>query len=123
MYLRLVVMQRDEDSLREQGVFSPAYTLLWSDTLSPAEYECLGKVIVWFEQHLPPPDRSKIEPMAIFWFKSSASKFIKQLWELVQVLKEHGYHVETLKTSKPGYICYEDEYQVGARPFRDSHFD
>jgi hypothetical protein len=72
---------------------------------------------------LPPPDRSKIEPMAIFWFKSSAGKFIKQIWELVQVLKEHGYHVENLKTSKPGYICYEDEYQVGARPFRDSHFD
>jgi hypothetical protein len=49
MYLRLVMTQRDEDSLRKQGVFSPAYTLLWGDTLSPAEYERLGKVIAWFE--------------------------------------------------------------------------
>ena len=123
MYLRLVVMQRDADSLRKQGVFCPAYNLLWGDTLSPAESDRLGKIIDWFERHLPLPDRTKLEPMAIFWFKASAVSFIRPIWELVHILEEFGYHVETLKTSKPGYICYEDDYQVGARPFRDSRID
>ena len=45
MYLRLVVTQRDEDSLRRQGVFCPAYNLLWGDALSPAESDRLKKII------------------------------------------------------------------------------
>ena len=123
MYLRLVVTQRDADSLRRQGVFCPAYTLLWGDALSPAESDRLKKIIDWFERHLPVPDRTKLEPMAILWFKPSAHNFIRQIWEIVHILEEYGYHVETLKTSKPGYIRYEDDYQVGARPFRDSRID
>jgi hypothetical protein len=120
MYLRLVVMQRDQCSLCRRGVFLPAYDLLESDALSPAESDRLGELIDWYERHLPLPDRTKLEPMAIFWFKANAVNFIRRIWELVTFLEEYDHHVEFLRTSKPGYISYEDDFQVGARPFRDS---
>jgi hypothetical protein len=39
---------------------------------------------------------------------------------LAAVLEQHGVSVEMLRTSKPGYVVYEDRYQVVAVPFRDT---
>jgi hypothetical protein len=77
---------------------------------------------VWFEEHLPLPDRSKLEPRAIFWFKSSADQMVKKPWGLVEILRDHGLHVELIKTRRPGRVCYVDDYQVGAVPFRDTAY-
>ena len=123
MFLRLVVNRRDEDSSRKQGVFSPAYELFWGGTLPEADHERLGALISWFERNLPPPDRSKLEPRAIFWFKQSSDRLFRKLWDVAAILREHDFHVEKLKTSRPGYIRYEDAYQVGATPFRDARID
>jgi hypothetical protein len=40
--------------------------------------------------------------------------------ELQRVLESHSLSVETIRTRRPGYILYEDEYQVAAYPFRDT---
>jgi hypothetical protein len=37
----------------------------------------------------------------------------------VHLLEENGVSVRAFKTHKPGYIVYEDEYQVVAEPFAD----
>jgi hypothetical protein len=40
--------------------------------------------------------------------------------ELVAVLENHGVPVHILKTTRPGYVVYEDEFQVVSEPFRDT---
>jgi hypothetical protein len=35
------------------------------------------------------------------------------------ILKQNLVHVRVFKTRRPGYIVYEDEYQVVAEPFAD----
>jgi hypothetical protein len=100
----------------------PAYDLLRGETLSRAEYERLREILVWFEEHLPLPDRSKLDPGAIFWFKPSADRLIKRIWDLVELLKDHDCHVEFIKTARPGRVCYEDDYQVAATPFKAKSF-
>ena len=39
--------------------------------------------------------------------------------EMRCVLEENGVIVRVIKTQRPGYIVYEDEYQVVAEPFAD----
>ena len=39
---------------------------------------------------------------------------------LVQILVAHGIVVEVLRTERPGYIVYEDAYQVAAEPFKET---
>jgi hypothetical protein len=120
MFLRLVVDQRHQRSALRQGVFVPAYRLLDGDTLLEEEHDRLDNVIDWFEEHLPLPDRSRLKPAAIFWFKSSADRLFKPMWDLVAILKEHGYHVELIKTRRPGRVCYEDAFQVAAIPYKNT---
>ena len=104
-------------------MFTPAYALLRGGTLPEAEHERLADVVDWFERHLPPPDRSRLEPRTIFWFRPGSDRLIRKIWEIVDILRRNGFHVELLKTSRPGYIRYEDSYQVAATPFRDSRID
>jgi hypothetical protein len=118
MFVRLVIDQRDQSSARRQGVFVPAYVLLRGDTLLEEEHYRLDAILHWFEKHLPLPDRSKLEPTAIFWFKSNADRLFQRIWDLVAILKEHDHHVELIKTRQPGRVCYEDAFQVAATPFK-----
>jgi hypothetical protein len=38
--------------------------------------------------------------------------------ESTHLLERHGVRTEVLRTDRPGYVVYEDEYQVAAIPFR-----
>lgn len=120
MYLRLVITRRDEKSSRQQGVFQPAYALLDGGTLPEVEHERLADLISWFERYLPPPDRSRLEARTIFWFRPESGWLIRRIWEVVDILRRNDFHVELLKTQRPGYVRYRDSYQVAATPFRDS---
>ena len=40
---------------------------------------------------------------------------------LTHILDSHGINVEMLKTAKPGYTVYEDEFQVAAEPYSDTN--
>jgi hypothetical protein len=122
MCLRFVVTQRDGRRSPRQGVFGPAYDLLRGAMLSATEDERLREILDWFEENLPLPDRSKLDPGAIFWFKPGGDRSVKRIWDLVEFLKEHSFHVELIKTRRPGRVCYEDDHQVAATPFRSRSF-
>jgi hypothetical protein len=122
MWLRFVVTQRGGGRSYRPGIFVPAYDLFRGESLSPSEYERLCEILDWFEEHLPLPDRSKLDRGAIFWFKPGADQLIKRIWDLVAFLEEHGYHVELIKAPRPGRVCYEDDYQAAATPFRGDAF-
>ncbi len=36
------------------------------------------------------------------------------------ILEGHGIHTEMIATSRPGYIVYEDSYQIAAEPYADT---
>jgi hypothetical protein len=120
MYLRLVTTQEDADSRQGAGVFQIAYDLYERGDLGHDEIVALKAVLLWFEKHLPTPDRAKLDARAIFWFKAQAVEAARRVWDLAEVVKRHGVEAEVVKTSRPGYIVYEDDLQVAAIPFRDT---
>lgn len=120
MFLRFVVTQKDQDSAKRQGLFVPAYALLNGGELPDGDQDRLQRAIKWFQANLIVPDKSTIKPRAIFWFKDSSRESVRRIWDVVDILTEHGYQVEFIKTEKPGYVIYEDDLQVCAIPFRDT---
>jgi len=82
----------------------------------------------WFGENLEVPSKfsrssSKAQHKkrkAISWFRDSATEHIKNIREIVQILSEYGIAVRMLTTERPGYIVYEDEFQVVAEPFAET---
>ncbi len=114
MYLRFVTTRIHKDSHKPQGVFAASYALLDSADLTREKWEHLRGLTIWFNANLPTPPKKFDSRRAIFWFKSSAEESIRKVWELVHVLREHGYHVEVHKCRRLGNIVWEDDFQVAA---------
>src|ERR1035437_5624583 len=116
MYLRFVTTRIDEDSHKARGVFVAGSSLMDSGDLSRDERLRIREILVWFHKNLPTPPNKFSAGRAIFWFKSSAEEAIKQIWDLVFALRQHGYYVEVHKCRRLGNILYEDKFQVAAFP-------
>jgi len=116
MFLRFVTTRIDEASRKPQGLFQVIYSLLKSGDLSSEEWERAREILDWFERELPAPSGKFDAPRAIFWFRSGAEESIKQIWDLVYLVREHGYHVEVHKCRKLVNICYSDRLQIAAYP-------
>jgi len=116
MFLRFAVKQIDEDSRRPQGVFTAAYDLLDSCRLAQEESSQLRNLLTWFEDNLPSPPEEYYAGRAVFWFKAGSNESINRIWELVQILRLHDYHVEVHKCRRLANVSYEDDYQVAAYP-------
>ena len=119
MYIRFAIDELDPDSTRPRGVFAAAYALLGSRYLSPADRAQLRSILNWFCRNLPVP-RGFNRRGAIFWFKGDAEACTRKIWELVLFLRRRSHRVNMHRTRKPGYVVYEDEFQVGAIPFHDT---
>ena len=39
------------------------------------------------------------------------------MYELAAILEAHNVIVDVIQTPRPGYVVYEDEFQVTAKPF------
>lgn len=116
MFLRFTITQVDEDSHKSQGVFVAACDLLDSGDLDSVKWKRLRELLDWFNDNLPHPLDDFYASRAIFWFKSSAQENISHIWEIVHLLRAHGYHIELYKCRRLGNISYEDEFQVAAYP-------
>jgi hypothetical protein len=117
----------DEDSAHEVGVFQAAFRLRREGKLFEHEEALLRETLDWFDEHLEKPDRlTTSKPphyrktnRAISWFKSTAKEHISKLREIIAILENHQVSTRMIKTGRPGYIVYEDEFQIAAEPFRD----
>lgn len=114
MFLRFAVTQIDEDSRKPKGVFAAAHELLDSCELEVEESKHLRGLLDWFDENLPEPPENFYASRAVFWFKSSAQDSVSRIWELVQFLRQHGYHVQVYKCSRLANVSYEDDFQVAA---------
>jgi hypothetical protein len=125
VFVRFVVPVRDEDSHRLTGVFQAACRLRDGD-LPDADARRLGLLLRWFDRHLPAPARLSrsrrrhAHAEAVCWLRQGATGRLEKLRELAALLDRHGIATRRLRTRRPGYIVYEDEYQVAAVPFRDT---
>ena len=127
-YLRFVLRRRNENSGVRDGVFAAAYELRDAPETAPAVRQRLETALKWFAKHLPTPkrfssSRSKSArggpTKGIAWMKPEATEHIAMMHELASALGECGYVVDVLTTSRPGYVVYEDDFQIVAEAFAD----
>jgi hypothetical protein len=128
MLIRFATLKVDSETHQEEGLFTAAYSL--RDEGHPPDYELeqLKDLLRWFRDNLEAPDRftRSTRPhspgKAICWIKDSALEHIEKLWGIVTILENNGIQTRIIKTERPGYIVYEDEFQVAAEPFKEGTY-
>lgn len=123
MFIRFVCSDIDERSLKSAGLFCAASKLRWTDGLPDYEFEALTELRDWFNSNLPSPfdylPRHDRYDKAICWFKSNAQVHLAKAWELIEILERNDILIWTIKSRRTGYVFYEDDAQVFARPYND----
>ena len=120
MYIRFASTKINEDSNSPEGVFYSIWSLIDKDKMASHELETVNACFDWLGMHFKAPSCLS-EPenkRAICWFKESAVEPMKRIWPIVQVLKEHGVHIEKITSKDPGVIVYENGWQVAAKPYK-----
>jgi hypothetical protein len=126
MFIRFVIHHVDCDSGRRQGLFQALAELEHSGELLMHEQKEYERINMWFRRNLKRPhsfsrsSKPHAKNVAISWFKSEATEHIANMRVFAQILREHGIEVDELKSERPGYIVYEDQFQVAAEPFKDT---
>jgi len=126
MYIRFVIHRKDEDSRRRQGLFQAMSRLEYEGVLLPYERASYDEIYSWFRKNLKKPrrfsrsSRPHAKKVAISWFKDTAKEHIAKMYAITQILEAHGVSIDVIRTERPGYIVYEDTYQVTAEPFSDT---
>jgi hypothetical protein len=119
-YVRFVIGRKDEDSNVEQGIFQAVgQALEWQD-VTGSDADELKELRAWFNENLEKPTSFGRDTLrlGICWFKTGATEHISRIWRMVQILERNGIYVKKIRTDKPGYVIYEDEWQLVAEPFR-----
>lgn len=126
-FIRFVVAHLDDESGYRRGFIHAASELDKKGELSGAESARLKAILKWFNTCLPVPSRftrtrnaNHKNKRALSWFKEAALTELRHAHDLVELLKAHDVVVEMITTERPGYVVYEDEYQVVAEPFHDT---
>jgi hypothetical protein len=130
MYIRFITGEIHDNTSHEVGVFQAAYGLRRNGHSLEYEEARLTELLDWFNANLPKPTRLttskppyyRKQNRAISWFKDIATEHISKLREVVSILNEHDVHTEMIQTDRPGYIVYEDNYQIVAEAFSDADF-
>jgi hypothetical protein len=130
VYIRFVTGEIHDDTSYELGVFQVAHKLRRKGHLPKYEETRLTELLDWFNTNLKEPTRfTTSKPpyyrkrnRAISWFKDSAAEHISKLREVASILGQNDIHIEMIQTDRPGYIVYEDNYQIVAEPFSDADF-
>lgn len=123
MFIRFVCGEIDEYSHLAAGLFSASWQLRTSGRLPEYELDALIELRDWFNVYLQSPfaylrEHKRYDP-AVCWFKSSAHQHLEKAWELVTILERNDILIWTIKSRRTGYVYYEDDVQVFARPYRD----
>jgi hypothetical protein len=123
MFLRFTICTRDEDSQYAQGIFAAIYELEEKGELAEHESAWFRQIEDWFDRHLKGPTRltrsrkPRAKNRAICWLKSTAAEHVFKMREAAALLEYKGIPVQELLTERPGYVVYEDAFQVAAVPF------
>jgi hypothetical protein len=117
-YVRFVVGREGEDSQVERGIFQAAALALELVNITGSDAEELKNLLAWFGKHLEKPTslgRDKFR-FGICWFKAESTEHVSRIWEMVRILERNHIYVKKIRTDKPGYVIYEDGWQLVAEP-------
>jgi hypothetical protein len=126
VFIRFVVDDIDRSSGKRSGVFQAAYALRDSGRLPEYDEARLADGLRWFARNLRKPTRltrsrrPHREAQAICWFKRGAFEHIERVHEMRHLLEAYGIPVDTIASRRPGYIVYEDAFQIAAYPFGET---
>lgn len=119
-YVRFVIGRKDTRCHVEQGIFHAAAQALECQSITGSDADELNELRAWFNENLEKPTafgRSTL-PLGICWFKTGSIEHISRIREMVNILERNGIYVKKIRTDRPGYVIYEDEWQLVAEPFR-----
>ena len=125
-FIRFVTDRRHAPYGHRTGIFQIAYPLKRTTTLIEPERSELRTLLDWFNDNLPTPDR--LAPSrrphgaetAVSWIRASANQHLAQLRRMAAIVGNAGVAIHELRTTRPGYVVYEDVHQVVALPFADT---
>ena len=126
MFVRFVVPSFGRHSWGLIGIIQAALDLKDGRRFSYVQEMFFDEIYDWFNEYLPVPRRfsrsrrSGSAHNAICWFKPTATTCIRKARALASLLENHGFYTAMIRTRKPGYVVYEDQYQVAAEPFRET---
>lgn len=126
MYVRFVTDWLDDNSGRRQGLFMAMEVLNRHQVIGETDLAAMSEIYEWFKKNLKKPRRLAVsrkphaKAQALSWFKDTSREHIAQMHEYGRLLGLYGVAVEMLVTERPGYIVYEDVFQVAAYPFSDT---
>ena len=135
--MRFAGREPDPVSGQPIGIFQLCADVLNSRRLPLSDQRRLAALRIWFSANLAQPQRFSHwkggwrhtahgwlrRPIAISWFRSDASQYLKYAEAMADLLRTHGVEVDRLTCTNPGYITYEDDHQVGAVPFHEKGDD
>lgn len=131
MFVRFVTNLVDRGSHERLGIIRSASFYQDEGDISPQDEEELDELFGWFADFLIVPNRfsrsskkrhscyDRSTQKALSWFKDSAHLHIKKARDIAEILKRNNIQTEMFITKTPGYVVYDDEYQVAAVPFSD----
>ncbi|WP_291394550.1 hypothetical protein [Acinetobacter sp.] len=126
MFIRFIIHAKDEGSNKRQGLFQAMSDLEESGELYDYEQTYYDEIYDWFRKNLKKPDsfarssKPHAKNVALSWFKDTADEHISKMYEVTYLLRAHGISVEILSTERPGYVVYEDQFQIVAEPFKET---
>lgn len=122
MYLRFITEFTNYWDERETGIFQALSQTLYREDIFEHDYARLRELHKWFNKNLNKPDRfnkhsNKNKPTSgLSWFKDSADEHLKHMFELKPILENYDVIVDVLRSDNPGYIVFEDQFQIVAIP-------
>jgi hypothetical protein len=130
LYLRFELLRANENSGVPNGIFGALYEAIFEGEIELHLREPLEGLYTWFKKNLKKPSRfnrssskayHRRNTRGVSWIKCAAFEHIAKLRETAIYLRELGYVVNERITDQPGYIVYEDHYQIVAEPFRNTY--
>ena len=129
MFIRFVSTRKNILDGSQEGIFQTASAVVWDPMTSSFDAESIKGQLEWFSGHLAVPDRfsragpkgaHRRETRGLSWFKPTATEHISKAFALTDLLKKNGCFISLLRTHRPGFIVYEDEFQIVAEPFAET---
>lgn len=124
MFLRFVGHDLDPRTGQPIGLMTLAYALRNSGDANVADSDQLLAHLDWIQRHVPIPTRfarrrngGHKETHGLSWAKASAAEFVRHLHAIADILGRYDMAVEVVRTTRPGYVVHEDDWQVVAEPF------
>lgn len=115
-----------ENSHAPAGLFMVAGWVRDREEAAAADLARLQLLRDWFNDNLDRPRRfnrsrrANRREKAISWFRDSAVAHIRQAREMAAIVGASGYEIREIRTRRPGYVVYEDVFQVVAEPFTET---